>query len=262
MDFKAYIFDLDGTIYLGETLLPGAKDIINTIRNQGKKILFLSNNPLRTREDYVEKLTRMGIPISIDEIINSSFVLCQHLKELERGATVFPIGEEPLREELIRNGFSTSQRPEEIRYVIASFDRTFVYEKLIVALKAIKGGAHFIATNLDRTCPFEEGELPDAGAIIGAIEGMTGHRVQWVAGKPSQIMADAIVEHLNLETEEILMVGDRLETDIAMGQHGFKTALVLSGITKKEDLKHSTWKPDCIFAGIWEVNQLLKEVTK
>lgn len=258
MDFQAYMFDLDGTIYLGETLLPGAKKTIETIRSQRKKVLFLSNNPLRTREDYVEKLTKLGIPSSLDEIINSSFVLCQHLKQLAKGAVVYPLGEEALQRELVENGFSLSTKPEEIRYVIASFDRTFAYEKLVVALEAIKAGAHFIATNPDRTCPFLQGELPDAAAVIGAIEGMTGKKVEWVAGKPSQIMAAAVGQHLALEPEKILMVGDRLQTDIAMGQWGFKTALVLSGIAKEADLLTSPWQPDYIFPGIWELNRLLE----
>jgi arabinose operon protein AraL len=261
MDFKAYIFDLDGTIYLGDKILPGALGTFDSLRSQGKKVLFLSNNPLRTRQDYVVKLSNMGIRITIDEVINSSYVLCQHLKKLDHGAAVFPIGEEALKRDLEDNGFSISSQPGEIRYVIASFDRTFVYEKLIVALEAIKEGAHFIATNPDRTCPFEDGELPDAGAVIGAIEGMTGRKVEWVAGKPSKIMADVIIEHLRVEPEEILMVGDRLETDIALGRYGFRTALVLTGIAKEEDLQHSLWQPDFLFNGIWELGRLLgKEV--
>lgn len=259
MDYQAYMFDLDGTVYLGETLLPKAKETINFLRAQGKRVLFLSNNPLRTREEYVRKLGKLGIPISLDEIINSSYVLCQHLAHLDRGAVVYPIGEKALVHELERNGFTISRNPEEIRYVIASFDRAFAYEKLIVALEAIKNGAHFIATNPDRTCPFEEGELPDAGAVIGAIEGMTGRKVEWVAGKPSQVMACAIVKHLGLEPEEILMVGDRLQTDIAIGKHGFGTALVLSGVTKKEDLAESPWQPNFTLAGIWELPKLVAE---
>ncbi|HQD40660.1 MAG TPA: HAD-IIA family hydrolase [Bacillota bacterium] len=250
---KAYVFDLDGTVYLGNTLLPGAKEAIGKIREEGKRLLFLSNNPLRTRGDYVQKLAGLGISIVEAEILNSAYVLCQHLRKIEPGAVVYPIGEAALKLELQEHGFTISEDPEKIRYVIASFDRTFAYPKLQIALAAIKQGAHFIATNPDRTCPVEDGELPDAGAVIGAIEGMTGKKVEWVAGKPSRIMAEAVVKHLDLEPEEILMVGDRLQTDIAMGKHGFKTALVLSGVTQESDLKTSPYRPDYCLAGIWEL---------
>ncbi len=261
MDFQAYVFDLDGTVYLGDTLLPGAKETIAAIRKRGKKVLFLSNNPLSTRQDYFKKLTGLGIQLSLAEIITSSVVLCRHLRQSASGAAVYPIGEEALRLELEQNGFSFSTKPEEIQYVIASFDRTFTYEKLVVSLRAINRGAHFIATHPDRTCPFAEGELPDAGAVIGAIEGMTGKKVEWVAGKPSQIMAAAIGEYLALEPAKILLVGDRLQTDIAMGRWGFKTALTLSGVSKEADLKTSPWQPDFVFPELWGLNRLLEEAS-
>ncbi len=259
MAIKALCFDLDGTIYLGETLLPGAREILAALKKDGKKQLFVSNNPLRDREQYVSKLQKMGIDATLPEIINSSYVLCKHLKKIAPKATVYPIGEEALARELQENGFLISTDPEKIQYVIASFDRTFEYEKLIIALRALERGAHFIATNPDQTCPFEDGALPDAAAVIGAIEAMTGEKVEWVAGKPSEVMAAAMLEHLNLEPHEILMVGDRLQTDIALGKHGFKTALVLSGIAKREDLATSPQQPDFIIEGIWELPALLQK---
>ncbi|HOB22877.1 MAG TPA: HAD family hydrolase, partial [Bacillota bacterium] len=127
---KAYVFDLDGTVYLGNTLLPGAKEAIGKIREEGKRLLFLSNNPLRTRGDYVQKLAGLGISIVEAEILNSAYVLCQHLRKIEPGAVVYPIGEAALKLELQEHGFTISEDPEKIRYVIASFDRTFAYPKL------------------------------------------------------------------------------------------------------------------------------------
>ena len=184
--FPGTVLDLDGTVYLGDALLPGAKHAIETLRTAGSRVVFLSNKPLETRADYAAKLTRLSIPTSPDEVINSSWVLARWLEREAPRAILFVVGELPLLEELRAAGFRLSERAGEIQFVVASFDRTFDYHKLQIAFDAINAGARFIATNADRYCPTPPrgGGLPDAAAVIGAIEGCTGKSVEVVVGKP------------------------------------------------------------------------------
>lgn len=256
--YRGYIFDLDGTIYLGDDIIPGAPETISQLKDQGCNVVFLSNKPLERRQVYAEKLTRMGIPTSPDDLINSSLVLTRYLSREMDGATVFAIGEPPLLDELTAAGLHLSEIPGEIEAVIASFDRTFDYHKLNIGFQALRRGARFLATNADRTCPVEEGEIPDAGAIIGALEGCSGRKVELVLGKPSSLIVEMALERLGLPANACLMVGDRLETDILMGHRaGMTTALVLSGVTRRADLLRAPVQPDYVLDSIAEIPHLL-----
>jgi HAD superfamily hydrolase (TIGR01457 family) len=256
-NFRGYIFDLDGTVYLGENAIPGAPETIAELRKNGCRVVFLSNKPLQPREVYAEKLTRLGIPTSPDDVINSSLVLAQYLVREMAEATVFVIGEQPLLDEMAAAGLSLSNDPKNIDVVVASFDRTFDYRKLNIGYQALRRGARFFATNADRTCPIEGGDIPDAAAVIGALEGCSERKVELVAGKPSAMIVEMVLEHLDLEASECLMVGDRLETDILMGNNaGMSTALVLTGVTKQDTLTHSSVSPDFVLNSISEVSNL------
>jgi phosphoglycolate/pyridoxal phosphate phosphatase family enzyme len=255
--FSGTIFDLDGTVYLGDALLPGARRTIETLRRMGVRVVFLSNKPLETRADYAAKLTRLGIPTSPDEVINSSWVMARWLSREAPGAALFVIGERPLLDELREAGFRLTEEPDEIDFVVASFDRTFTYHKLQVAFDAIRAGARFVATNADRYCPVPGGGLPDAAAIIGAVEGCTGKRVEVVVGKPSPITVRAILDRLELPARECIIVGDRLETDMYMGiEAGMATAVVLTGVTTPELLAVSDIQPDYV---LHRLDELLHE---
>ncbi len=241
--YAGYIFDLDGTVYLGDRLIPGAREAVAALRRRGARVVFLSNKPLQTREHYAEKLRRLGLEVEASDVLNSSAVMAHYLERRAPGATLYVVGEEPLREELRRAGFTVLEDPSrtgwKVDYVVAAFDRTFDYAKLNHALQAIRRGARFVATNPDRTCPVDEGEvreIPDCAGMIGAIEGVTGVKVEEVVGKPSPLMAWAALERLGgVEPAECLLAGDRLETDILMGRKaGMATALVLSGVTTRE----------------------------
>ena len=260
--FKGFIFDLDGTVYLSDRLIPGADRVIYKLRERGRKVVFLSNKPLQTREDYAEKLTRLGIPTEPDEVINSTFVMVHYLKRNAPEARLFVVGELPFIEELKGAGFTITEEPEEIDYVIVAFDRTFDYKKLNIAFQAIKKyGAHFIATNPDRTCPIEGGEIPDCAGMIAAIEAVTEKKVEVIVGKPSPIMVQTVLEVLGLRPEECILIGDRLETDIKMGKDaGITTGIVLTGVTDEKTLvqyKHTPNQPDFIFQSIADVEDLL-----
>lgn len=255
--YRGYVFDLDGTVYLGEALLPGAKRTIETLRQAGCRIAYVSNKPIDTRQSYADKMTRLGLPTPVEDIVNSSQVLIGWLTDHAPGARVFPIAEQVLIDELIEAGLVITDRPGEIQYVIASFDRTFVYRKLQIAFDAIRAGAHLIASNADAYCPVPGGGEPDAASIIAAIEACTGHKNELVAGKPSALMARTAMTVLGTDPAESIMVGDRVETDILMGQRaGMSTAMPLTGATSLAKLAHSEVQPDFILE---RLDQLLPD---
>ncbi len=245
--YDAYIFDLDGTVYLGDALLPNAHRAITTIRHAGKRTVFLSNNPTHTRFEYARKLTHLGLPTPPEDIINSSVVMVDFLQHTLPNARLFVCGEQPLIDDLRDGGFSFSDNPIEIDAVIASFDRTFVYSKLQIAFNAIRAGARFFATNADRYCPVPGGGQPDAASIIAAIEACTNTKCEAMVGKPSIHMTNAILNLLQMPPERCLMTGDRLETDVQMGlDAGMAAALTLTGATILQDVQNSSIKPHFI----------------
>lgn len=249
--YDAYIFDQDGTIYLGEQPLPGAAETIAALRAAGKRTIFLSNNPTKTREQYAAKLTRLGIPTPIEDIVNSSFVLVQWLLCEAPAARLFVVGEELLKSDLRAAGFVLSEEAGEIDIVVASFDRTFDYRKLQIAFDAIRAGARLVATNPDRYCPVPGGGEPDCAAMIAAIEACTGVRCDPIVGKPSPIMVATITAMLGLPPERCIMVGDRLETDITMGiDAGMATCLVLTGDADRARLAASGLAPTLVLERI------------
>lgn len=249
--YDAYIFDLDGTILLGDALLPNAGETVAALRGAGRRVVFLSNNPTRTRGQYAQKLTRLGIPTDPEDVVNSSYVMVQWLLAEAPGATLFVVGEEPLKQELREAGFTLSEEAGAIDFVVASFDRTFVYAKLQIAFDAIRAGARLVATNGDRFCPVPGGGEPDAAAMIGAIEGCTGVKCDPIVGKPSPIMVATISRKLGLPPARCIMVGDRLETDIRMGlAAGMATCLVLTGDADRAALAASGLTPTLVLAGV------------
>lgn len=238
--YDAYLFDLDGTIYLGKELLPGAKRLIETLRAQGAKTVFLSNNPTRDPQMYIDKLTGLGIPVTLDEIINTVVTTVKWIKRHRPDAIVFPIAEEPLVNALREAGIALSEDPTEITLVVASYDRSFDYRKLQIAFDALweVGKAELITTNPDRYCPFPGGKgEPDAAAIVAAIEASTGVSCVANMGKPDRTMIDTVVAELGTSLENVIMVGDRLETDVRMAVNaGMNSAMVLTGDSQLSDL--------------------------
>jgi HAD superfamily hydrolase (TIGR01457 family) len=250
---RGWLFDLDGTVYRGDALIPGADATIAALREAGRRVAFLSNKPLQTRADYARKLTRLGIPTHEEDVVNSSLVLARHLARLDAGAPLFVIGEPPLIAELRAHGFEVRQ-DHRVRWVVIAFDRTFDYAKLNTALQAVRHGARLIATNPDRTCPTEDGEIPDCAGMTAAVEAVTGHTVEVIVGKPSPIMLEVALDRLGVEARECVIVGDRIETDIVMGQRlGLATVLVLTGITAAGDVRIADTAPDLVVPSIREI---------
>ncbi len=250
--YEGYVFDLDGTIYLGDDLLPGAKRLIGKLRELGKKVIFLSNNPTKSPEMYAEKLARLGLPTPRGEIVNTVVTMTRWLLRNHPDATVFPISEEPLKRSLREAGIRMSERAEEIDIVIASYDRAFEYRKLQIAFDAIwfHKRARLVTTNPDRYCPLPGGRgEPDAAAIVGAIEACTGVKCEVNVGKPGPIMLQTATEMLGLEASECFVTGDRLYTEIRMAlDAGMPSAVVLTGDTTVGMLQAEPDenKPDCV----------------
>ncbi len=254
--YQAYLFDLDGTIYLGDELLPGAASTISRLKHGGAEIRYVTNNPTRLAGDYAQKLTSLGIATSAEEVVTSVTATTQWLKTHAPTARVFPIGEAPLERALREANIRLSDEPAEIDIVLASFDRTFTYEKLQIAFDALwfHKRAKLMATNPDRYCPYPGGRgEPDAAAIVAAIEASTGQRLQETFGKPSPLLARMALQTLSraVEPDQCVMVGDRLHTDIAMGKNaGMDSALVLTGDSTREEIQSSGIEPTWVLESL------------
>ncbi len=240
---KAFVLDLDGVVYRGSELIEGAEKRVAELKKRGQ-VLFLTNNSLLSRSGYADKLQSMGVPADEKEVITSAYAAALYIKKRRSNARVFPIGEEGLLQELAQQRIEICNTDCDI--VLVGLDRNFNYEKLAKAMEFITNGAAFIATTTNKTLITERGLVPGTGAIVSAIEAAT-QKEPLVVGKPSKIMGEVLLKKLRAKPKEALIIGDRLESDIAFGKSlGMKTALVLTGAAKAEDLKKSKIKPDYV----------------
>jgi 4-nitrophenyl phosphatase len=252
--FAGLILDMDGVLYRGTQPLPGARELIPALRAAGLSFILLTNNSTLTAQDYSVKLVRMGIMVPPEAILTSGSATAIYLREhYPSGGRVYVLGEAGLVETLTQMpGFRLDA--EEPDFVIVGLDFKFDYDALRKACSAVRRGANFIATNSDATLPVEGGELwPGAGSLVAAVETCSGV-APTIIGKPNVTMAKMALDKLGLPDEQVLCVGDRLETDIAMGAAaGMKTALVLTGVSHREDIATSAVTPDYVFESILEL---------
>lgn len=236
--YDGYLFDLDGTLYLGEQLLPGAHRLVTTLRELGRQTLFLTNNPTKDREMYAEKLTRLGIPTDPAHVVNPLVTLAAWLRREAPGSQVFVIGSEPLKRAVLGAGCSLTEDAEQVDVVVASYDTSFDYRKLQIAFDALwlHRRARLVTTNPDAYCPMPGGRgEPDAAAVLAAIEACTGARSEANLGKPDPLMLRTALDVLGLQAQDCVMVGDRLYTDVAMAvDAGVDSALVLTGESTRD----------------------------
>lgn len=241
-DYRAFLVDLDGVLIRGVEPLPGAVEALQKLRDIGRAVIF-SNNSTRSRREFATRLQRLGFTIEPEQVVNSAYVVARHLLELAGPSSVFILGEEGLREELEKAGHRL-RKPEGARFLVVGMDRQLTYEKLSQALQALLCGARFIAANADPTFPTPQGQVPGAGAVVGAIIGM-GFPPEEVVGKPSPIAFKVALETAGVSgPKECLLIGDRLETDIlGAARSEMDSVLVLSGVTGQEDLQGSKLQP-------------------
>ncbi|MBE3000789.1 HAD-IIA family hydrolase [Nocardiopsis sp. HNM0947] len=248
------VVDLDGTVYRGESLIPGADSALRRIRAAGHRVVFATNKSVERARSNADKLTALGVPADPDDLVTVNDVLARHLMQrLGPEQRVLVVGEAPLHEELTAAGLTTVSRWEEADSVAMGWDRNLDYATFNAAFQAARRGAYVAATNPDPTCPVEDGELPDCGAQIAALETALGRDVDIVVGKPAATMARAAAARLGLAPEQCWMVGDRLATDIRMANEaGLSSALLLSGSTPAERTGDGPWRPDRVCADLAE----------
>ncbi len=256
---KFFALDMDGTIYLGQKLLPGAKAFLEYLAESGRKYVFLTNNSSKNKQSYVNKLKALGLTATIDQILTSGEATALYIKSLNPNARIFLLGTPDLEQEFISHGFTlTSSSPD---FVVLGFDQTLHYAKLTEACHLIREGVPFIATHPDINCPTDErsGYIPDVGAMLELIYASTGKKAK-IIGKPYQEIIDVLIAKLNCRRDETAMVGDRLYTDIKLAENAdICGILVLSGETKQTDLNNSEIRPDYVFAGVHELAAALQQ---
>jgi NagD protein len=249
---------MDGVIYRGGELIPGADDFVNELLAEGVPFLFLTNNSQRTRRDVVTRLSRMGIDVDERHIFTCAMATARFLARQLPGGTAYVIGEGGLLQALHANGYSIVDHDPD--YVVVGEGRAFTFEMLEAATRMILAGAKLIATNLDANCPTAGGLRPGCGAIVAMLETATGVKA-FSVGKPSPVMMRAARKELGVATEETTMIGDTMETDIVGGvQLGYRTVLVLSGGTNRDDLTRYAYRPDLIIDSIADLPAIEKTV--
>ena len=255
---RGFLLDMDGTFYLSDRLLDGALRFIELLREQKKEFLFLTNNSSKHRGQYAEKISRLGLPLPEELVLTSGEATTLYLKKQHPGAKVYVVGTPFLEEEFSQHGFQlVEQEPD---FLVLGFDTTLTYQKLWKLCDFVRAGIPYIATHPDFNCPTETGWMPDIGAMIAFVKAATGREPDLVVGKPNRIIVDAAAVKLNLNVDQMAMIGDRLYTDIALGQSsGIATVLVLSGETKIEDLKDSPFQPDYTFQNLGAVADWLEK---
>ena len=244
-DYDAFLLDVDGVLVHDSQPIEGALEALSALQSAGQ-VLILTNNSTRSRQKHAERLSDLGFNVQPSEVISSSFVVAEYLRE-EHGATiVWPVGERGLTDELLASGHRIASRPEQAEWVVAGMDRSIDYRKLADGLRALNAGARLAATNTDGTYPTPEGPMPGAGAIVGALHGM-GFDVDINLGKPVKAPYDTAMGMTKAARDKVLMIGDRLETDILGGnESGLDTLLVLTGISQELDIKESGIQPTWI----------------
>lgn len=258
---RTYIFDLDGVIYRGDEIQPGAAETIQTLRLRSEKVYFLTNNSTLSRRDYAHKLTRLGIPTQPADVMTSAYAAAIYLKEQKpQGCAAYVVGESGIRDELRAVGVRIVNRLDNrtVDFVVVGLDRRFNYRKLLEAQQAIFRGAEFVATNRDPTFPLEKGLMtPGGGSMVSAIQTAAGVEPR-VIGKPQTYSLEKIMAMAGTQPDETVVIGDRLDTDIRLGKKaGAHTALVLTGVTTEQDARNAPpeMKPDRIIRSLLELVQ-------
>ena len=254
-----YLIDMDGVIYRGHELIPGADRFIRDLCHQNVPFLFLTNNSQRTRRDVATRLDRLGIDVEEKHIFTCAMATARFLARQKPNGTAFVIGEGGLLTALHANGYSIVDKDPD--YVVVGEGRTLNFEMVEAAVGMILAGAKLVATNMDPNCPTQTGTRPGCGAVVAMLETAAGVKA-FSVGKPSPVMLRAALNDLGLTAEQTIVIGDTMETDILGGvQLGFRTILVLSGGTRREDLSRYTYRPDKIVGSIDDLNhsQLIRE---
>jgi NagD protein len=248
---KSFVLDMDGVIYRGNQLIPGAREFIERLQANGNPFLFLTNNSQRTPLDFQRKLQRMGLEVPEERFFTSAMATASFLQSQRPGGSAYVIGEAGLTHAMYQAGYSLTEVDPD--YVVLGDTPSYDYAKIVTAVKLILGGARFIATNPDVSGPQEEGIHPACGALAAPIERVTGQQAYYV-GKPNPLMMREALRRLDAHSEDSVMIGDRMDTDVLSGiGAGMRTVLVLTGVTTREEVAAYSYQPHQIVESLLEV---------
>ena len=253
---KAFLLDMDGTFFLGDTLLPGALELLKLFNQRGLPFSFLTNNTSRSKGDYIRKLMRLGVKHEDARVFTAGDATIAYLKKHHPGKKIFLLGTPSLEESFRASGFDLSESDPDV--VVIGYDTTLTYVRLSAFCHFVRQGLPYVATHPDVNCPSPAGPVPDIGAMMSLVEASTGRKADVVIGKPNPGIVNALAQEWGLEPKDMVMVGDRLYTDIALGQTaGVRTVLVLSGETKREDLVNAIYQPDLVCENLADLARYL-----
>ena len=256
---RLYLFDMDGTLYLGSKLYDFTIELLETLKATGRKYLFMTNNSSKSVEDYVAKLKKLGISATREEFMTSSQATAYYLHKHHEGQKLYVCGTESLKAELRREGFTVTTNIDEVECIVMGFDTELTFQKLhdVSYMLLTQPDLPYIATNPDYVCPTEFGSVPDCGSVCDMIYNATKKR-PIVIGKPSPLMPQLAMEKLGVSKEETCVVGDRIYTDVKSGLNaGITGILVLSGETTREILEQSPDKPHLVLE---DASEILKAI--
>lgn len=258
---RLYLFDMDGTLYLGDRLYDFTIELLETIKAKGGKYLFMTNNSSKSVEDYIKKLAKLGIEASREDFITSSQATAYYLKEQHKNQKLYVCGTNSLKKELQTEGFTITENLDEVDCIVMGFDTELTFKKLedVSKLLLTRPELPYIATNPDLVCPTEYGSVPDCGSVCGMIFNATGKK-PLVIGKPTPLMPQLAMTHTGFTKEETAVFGDRIYTDVKSGLNaGILSVLVMSGETTYEILEASEEKPHLVMESAKEILDILKE---
>ncbi|MEW6348501.1 MAG: HAD-IIA family hydrolase [Thermodesulfobacteriota bacterium] len=255
--YRAVLADMDGTMFRGDELIPGAREAYTELSARGVCWLFLSNNATGPASELAAKLNRLGVPVTTGQVVNSASALVRALQGNHKGIRLLVVGETGLRRAVSEAGAILDDDPLSAELVVVALDREFSYEKLSRAGRCIRGGARFWATNRDPGYPVGGDVLPGAGSLVAAVSVASGRDPDRVFGKPEPDMALLSLETLQVRADQCLVVGDRMETDILFARNaGMASALVFTGVTAREDLPRFGYAPDHMLDSIADIGTL------
>jgi len=254
---RCYLLDMDGTFYLGNRLINGALDFIHYLKDQGLDYLFLTNNSSKDAASYARKIRSLGFNVPDDKIFTSGEATAIFINKHFPNLRVFVVGTNALKSEFTKAGIKLTEKNPQV--IVLGFDTNITYKKIWQICDFVRSGLPYISTHPDINCPTEEGYMPDAGSFIALIDASTGRRPDYIIGKPNPYMTESVMKKTGFGLDQIAMVGDRLYTDIALGQTGVTTILTLSGETKISDIHNSPYQPDFIVKDLTDLLKLLKE---
>ncbi len=259
-DIKLFLFDMDGTLYLGDRLYDFTKELLDTIKKQNKRYLFMTNNSSKSVSAYIEKLKKLGIDAVYDDFITSSQATAAYLKETCPNDKLYVCGTQSLKDELIGSGFTVTENTQEVDCIVMGFDTELTFKKLDDVSKMLcTRDVRYIATNPDYVCPTEYGSVPDCGSVCDMIFNATGKRPIFI-GKPQPAMPQIAMKMTGIDADATAVVGDRIYTDIKSGLNaGCVTILVMSGETTYKILEKSEDKPDFVLTSGEEILKIIKE---